>query len=96
MIGSNVGGIKFSVEDGKTGFLVPPHDPAALAKKIETLINDEKLLASMKFNALKRVNKFFTWRGVAASCDQLYDKIIRAKRSEIKSGKVISIQAFQT
>ena len=33
VIGSNVGGIKYSVIDGKTGFLVPPHDPVALLKK---------------------------------------------------------------
>ena len=34
VIGSNVGGIKFSVADGETGYLVPPNDPAALAERI--------------------------------------------------------------
>src|SRR5690606_16909161 len=31
VIGSNVGGIKYSVADGKTGFLVEPKKPAELA-----------------------------------------------------------------
>ena len=34
------------------------------------LLNDEKLRALMKENALQRVNSIFTWRNV---CDQLSD-----------------------
>ena len=70
VIGANVGGIKYSVADGVTGFLVPPNDPQALAKKAGVLLNDEKLMALMKKNALQRVNSIFTWRNV---CDQLSD-----------------------
>ncbi len=95
VIGSNVGGIKFTVEDGVTGFLVPPHDPSALAQKIETLIGDEKLLATMHHNSLKRVNKYFTWRGVAASCHQLYEKIISVKHKEAKHWSAINMDKFK-
>ena len=70
VIGANVGGIKYSVADGVTGFLVPPNDPQALANKAGILLNDEKLMAVMKKNALQRVNSIFTWRNV---CDQLND-----------------------
>lgn len=34
VIGANVGGIKYSVQDGRTGFLVPPEDPVALADRL--------------------------------------------------------------
>ena len=95
VIGSNVGGIKFTVEDGKTGFLVPPHDPVALAQKIEALIYDEKLLAVMHHNALKRVNRFFTWHGVAVSCQQLYEKIILVNQWEVKHRRVINMDNFK-
>jgi glycosyltransferase involved in cell wall biosynthesis len=37
VIGSTVGGIQYSVVHGVTGFLVPPHDPAALAAGLATL-----------------------------------------------------------
>jgi D-inositol-3-phosphate glycosyltransferase len=70
VIGANVGGIKYSVADGKTGFLVPPNDPRALADKVAVLLNDRSLRDTMRMNALKRVNKMFTWRNV---CNQLRD-----------------------
>jgi D-inositol-3-phosphate glycosyltransferase len=82
VIGANVGGIKYSVVDGKTGFLVPPNDPLALAEKIEQLVTDNKLLASMKANAIKRVNKLFTWAKIATSVNKLYDSLIAERQHE--------------
>ena len=40
VIGSNVGGIPEIVEDGSTGFLVPPGDQKALAEKIRWILNN--------------------------------------------------------
>jgi len=37
VVGSNVGGIKFTVRDGETGYLVPPKDPEAVAERIAYL-----------------------------------------------------------
>src|SRR5690606_30079447 len=47
VVGSNVGGIKHTVVDGKTGFLVPPKDPAALAERLERLLLDKELRQEM-------------------------------------------------
>jgi glycosyltransferase involved in cell wall biosynthesis len=94
VIGSNVGGIKFTVEEGKTGFLVPPHDPKALAERIEDLLVNEKLLTFMRRNSLKRVNKYFTWKSVANSCHELYEKITRVKRKEVCHTRLINIDNF--
>jgi D-inositol-3-phosphate glycosyltransferase len=76
VIGANVGGIKYSVADGRTGLLVPPNDPAVLAASIERCIEDPSLLQTMSIEAIKRVNKFFTWKYVASSLDQLYKGVI--------------------
>jgi glycosyltransferase involved in cell wall biosynthesis len=76
VIGANVGGIKFTVRDNKTGFLVPPRDPDALANKILTLVKDEALATRMKRRAIKRVNKLFTWDRVADSMDNIYREVI--------------------
>jgi len=94
VIGANVGGIKYSVEDGKTGFLVAPKDPVALAKKIERLLADPSLMASMKKNAVKRVHKFFTWKIVAESVSKLYENIIPAYRKQPQPGKRILLPEF--
>ena len=40
VIGSHVGGIPEIVEDGSTGFLVPPGDQKALAEKIRWILNN--------------------------------------------------------
>lgn len=42
-IGSNVGGIPDLIEEGKTGLLVPPADPAALARGLSTLMDQDEL-----------------------------------------------------
>lgn len=76
VIGSNVGGIKSSVVNGRTGYLVPPNNPKALARKIKQLISSPILLNSMKFNAIKRVNSLFTWANVAKMVDAAYGKVI--------------------
>lgn len=78
VIGANVGGIKYSIADGKTGFLVPPNDPAALADKINVMLADTILLHKMKANALKRVNALFTWAKVSEEVEDVYKKILEA------------------
>jgi len=87
VIGSNVGGIKYSVKDGETGFLVPPKNAFALAKKIETLVTNEELLAAMKRNAVKRVNRYFTWASVADSVHNLYEQF--TSKQTKPAGKLI-------
>src|SRR5690606_25842365 len=47
VIGSNVGGLKYSIIDGKTGFLVEPKQPKPLAERIELLIKNPALLSSL-------------------------------------------------
>ncbi len=75
VIGSNVGGIKYSVVDGKTGFLVPPNDPDALAEKVHLLTCDPVLLQQMKKASIHRVKENFTWRKVAALVANLYHHV---------------------
>ncbi|SDF72766.1 glycosyltransferase family 4 protein [Chitinophaga filiformis] len=76
VIGSKVGGIKYSVADGHSGALVPPKDPDALAHKITTLLQAPALLREMGNNALRRVNKLFTWELVARDMQAVYEGII--------------------
>ena len=75
VVGSNVGGIKYSVVDGKTGFLVPPRDPAALAAKVGFLLSNDDLLQRMSCQAIARVNALFTWKKVANMLALVYDEL---------------------
>lgn len=76
VIGSNVGGIKYSVEDGECGFLVPPNNPDALATRIFELLHDESLRSNIRLNAIRRVNTLFTWSKVTDMVVALYDRVL--------------------
>lgn len=62
---SSVGGMRDTVEDNKTGYLVPPADPKALAEKIGRLTEDRQQLAVMGAAARKRVEQDFDWLVIA-------------------------------
>jgi D-inositol-3-phosphate glycosyltransferase len=76
VIGANVGGIKYSVADGKTGFLVPPKNPKALAEKIDFALNDKAMLKTLQKNAIKRVKALFTWSQIASMINDMYTNLL--------------------
>lgn len=80
VIGSNVGGIKFTVRDGETGYLVPANNPDAIAERIAYLYQHPKLMNVLRQQAIQRANDLFTWQKVTDSIADLYEKVI-AKNS---------------
>jgi D-inositol-3-phosphate glycosyltransferase len=75
VVGSDVGGIKHSVVDGSTGFLVPPRDPQALADRLLRLHDDPQLAETLGRNGLRRVRTQFTWDLVARDLADVYDEV---------------------
>lgn len=80
VIGSNVGGIKYSIKDGETGVLVEPHNPQQLAQALNELLSDEMLLSDMSENAIEHVNCYFTWEDVANMLKKVYRNIAPVTR----------------
>jgi D-inositol-3-phosphate glycosyltransferase len=76
VIGSNVGGIKFTVRDGETGYLVPASDPEALAERLNYLYEHPKLMGLLSRQAVRRANDLFTWQSVAASVAAVYEEVL--------------------
>ena len=60
VVGTNVGGIGFLVEDGKTGLVIAPNSPSALANALIHLNNNRNEMAAMAEASLKR-SQAFTW-----------------------------------
>ncbi|MDQ4149781.1 MAG: glycosyltransferase [Actinomycetota bacterium] len=87
VVGSSVGGIKFSVRDNETGYLVDPKDPDALAERIAHLYNHPKLLSLLGRQAIKRANSLFTWERVAWAVSGLYERVLAQHRA-LRSGQV--------
>ena len=76
VVGSAVGGITFTIEDGVTGHLVPSRDPEALARSLEDLLGDPTRRERMGRAARARVERLFTWPRVASRTSALYDEVL--------------------
>jgi len=75
VVGSRVGGVPEVVADGKTGLLVPPGDPAALARAINALLADPPLAEDMGWMGRARAEAEFSWPGIAAQTAALYAEL---------------------
>lgn len=76
VIGSAVGGIKSTVADGRTGFLVAPRDPQAVAARLAMLQQDPVLARGMGEEGLLRAYQHYTWRTVAQQAAAIYAAVI--------------------
>ncbi len=76
VIAANVGGLKFSVRDGETGYLVPPGDPDAVADRFRVLYSSPALLRLFGQQAVQRVNERFTWAHVADALAKVYGEVM--------------------
>jgi alpha-maltose-1-phosphate synthase len=82
VVASRVGGIPEIVVEGETGYLVDfnPADPdaftSALAGRLEKLLGDSTLAATMGKAGRERVLQHFGWRAIASQTVQLYDRLL--------------------
>jgi glycosyltransferase involved in cell wall biosynthesis len=72
VVGARVGGIKYSVLDGRTGFLVPPDDPVALAERLNEICSSPRLAERLSSVAVRRAYALFRWERTAHSLAALY------------------------
>lgn len=73
---TDVGAMPEIVDDGITGFIVPPKNPEALAKAIIKLLKEEKLRKQMGENAYKKLKTDLSWDKIAKKTIEVYEKAI--------------------
>ena len=78
VVATAVGGLKEQVEDGVSGFLVPPLDPAALAHKCAELMLDEDAYARLSAGARVTARTKMSWDHIAELTVACYQKAIEA------------------
>jgi len=66
------------IEDGVSGFLVPPNDPKALADKIGYLISNRDIRERAGQIARKRVEEYFSIETNVIKIEQLYAKLLNS------------------
>ncbi len=74
VVASNVGGIPEMVEDGRTGLLVPPHDPVALADAIVRLLTDHPFADILARAGHDLVHERFCVERMVAGIETIYDE----------------------
>lgn len=82
VVGSAVGGLLDSIEDGVTGLHVPPRDVAGTAAALRTLLADPELAARMGRAGRERVERLFGWRHVAQETERSYARVVARHRRE--------------
>jgi glycosyltransferase involved in cell wall biosynthesis len=76
VVASGVGGIPEMIEDGRTGLLVPPHDPGALAEAIVRVLQDAHLRQALGRAGHDLVAERFCLEQMVRSVEAIYDDAV--------------------
>src|SRR5205085_11908490 len=66
VVATKVGGVIEIIDQEKTGLLVLPEDPDAMAQSVLRLLNDRKFAADLVVNAKKKIEEKFTLEHMAS------------------------------
>ncbi len=75
VIGADVGGISSTVLDGETGYLVPPQDPQAVARRLQVLHDQPQLARQLGQAGARRAYRHYTWQRIAEQLAGIYHSV---------------------
>lgn len=77
IVATDVSGNGEAIEDGKSGFLVPPQDPAALAAKVTALLKDPELRRTLGANGFLSAKHKFSIDAHASHLKEIYIALLK-------------------
>jgi glycosyltransferase involved in cell wall biosynthesis len=80
VIATAIGGLPEAVENGKNGFLVPVHSPAALAEKIAFFVNNPAATEEMGRASRRLAETRFSWQSVAKTMRPVFEGLIQSRQ----------------
>jgi D-inositol-3-phosphate glycosyltransferase len=78
VLASAVGGLRYVVRDGASGFLVGGQAPRAFADRILAILGDERLARRLSLGALSHAGRF-SWDATASEIRGVYEEVARRK-----------------
>lgn len=75
VVASRAGGAVEVIEDGKSGMLVPPADPSALARAVAGLLGDQAMAYRIAANGYERACRLFSLQAMLAGIEQEIDLV---------------------
>ncbi|MCF3940145.1 MULTISPECIES: glycosyltransferase [Gordonia] len=88
---TDVGGVGEMVVPGHTGYLIAPHDPAALAERLITLMSDADLRREMGSSARRRVEDEFSLSASIAGTQSAITELVPSETSTPTSPLVLTV-----
>lgn len=85
VVASDVGGLQYTVVPEETGLLAPPKDDAAFAVAIDRILANPEWAKELGKKARVRVEKQFSWDGVASQLGELYTHLLEEPAKELSS-----------
>jgi D-inositol-3-phosphate glycosyltransferase len=86
-IASDVGGLQFTVVNEETGLLAPPQDVAAFSTAIDRILMNPEWRDQLGKAGRKRVEKKFSWDGVAVQLTELYTQVFSEEKKPMLVSK---------
>jgi glycosyltransferase involved in cell wall biosynthesis len=81
IVASAVGSFAEVLVDGESALLVPPSDPAALARALDRVVGDATLRANLAVGAQRLAERFVSWDDVAELTASAYERGQRRRTS---------------
>jgi len=79
VVGSDAPGIREALVNNRTGLLVPPGQPAALAEAIGEVLSNPEMAVEMGQEGRKRAQRMFSLDGMVTRAEELYRQILRER-----------------
>jgi glycosyltransferase involved in cell wall biosynthesis len=83
VVATSVGGLPEAVDDGRTGFVVPPRDERALADAVVRLLEDPALRRAMGAAGRRKLEREWSPNKVAEGTLQVYDLALRSQDASV-------------
>ncbi|WP_426116201.1 TIGR03088 family PEP-CTERM/XrtA system glycosyltransferase [Massilia sp. PWRC2] len=87
VVGTRVGGLPEVIDDGVSGLLVPPADPAAMAAALAHYVASAELARQHGAAGRQRVMRLYNLNAMVAAYQGLYDKLCERKTAFRKQEK---------
>jgi glycosyltransferase involved in cell wall biosynthesis len=81
VVATNVGGNSELVVHGKTGLLVPPSDPVAMAEAVLRILRDADTAFSFGQAGRRRVEEHFTMERMVIETERVYEELLSQSRN---------------
>ena len=75
VLATRTGALPEIVQDGETGWLVPPGDPLALASVLRSVAEDPSIAVAYGLRAQARAEQEFGWDGCVTAYERLYERL---------------------